>query len=81
MSDGLHFSPWIMAEVSPIHRFMSQQHERMHPGIIIAFVASYLLLARSMVLQIFSKVMFLQHFANRATSFTAMAACTPRIIS
>ena len=48
-----------MAEVSPIHRFMSQQHERMHPGIIIAFLASYLFLARSMVMQIFSKAMFL----------------------
>ena len=57
-----------MAEVSPIHCFMSQWHERMHPGIIIAFVASYLHLARSMVMQIFSKAMFLQHFTNRAAN-------------
>ena len=57
--DCISARAWIMAEVSPIHSFMSQQHERMHPSITIAFVASYLLLARSMVMQIFSKAMFL----------------------
>ena len=36
----------------------------MHPGVIIIFIASYPLLAGGMIMEIFSKTMFLQYFAN-----------------
>ena len=65
LADNREYFVSQMIEVSPFTALChSSQNKCIHAGIIIIFVDSYLFLAGGIIMQIFSKTMFLQYFAN-----------------